>query len=82
MVMVRKSGVKRAGPAARPAIGRPVGLTRARRLRVAPARARSRRFFSPPTTQQVRSVPAAMDWLGGAAMLLAVVAWGTLLSLL
>jgi hypothetical protein len=69
----------------RPVLGRSIGLSSARvsrPLRVASTRPPSRRFFSPRSTQQVRSRAVAMDWLGGVAMLIAVVAWGTLLSLL
>ena len=38
-------------------------------------------FFSGPTPQQVRS-PRAVDWLAGAATLLALIFWGALISLL
>jgi hypothetical protein len=41
----------------------------------------SRLFFSGRIAQQVES-PSAVDWLTGAAMLLAAVSWGVLVSLL
>ena len=42
----------------------------------------SRRFFSPRTTQQVKSQRFVADWLAGLAMLLAMASWGLLASLL
>lgn len=82
---VGRVGARRTGLGRRPVLGRSVGLTGARgtrRLRGVTERRRPGRFFSPRNAQQAWSRAAAMDWLGGVAMLLAVVAWGTLLSLL
>lgn len=84
MVTVGRAGEKWRGPSARPVIGRRGGAARAgaRRLRVPAARAARRPFFSPRNTRHMMTRVPVVDWLGGVAMLVAAVAWGTLLSLL
>ncbi len=42
----------------------------------------SRASFLPRTTRQMKRTSLTLDWLGGAAMLLAVASWGVLASLL
>ena len=85
MVTQRTVARRRAGRSARPAIGRrsrrgSLGRTH---LRVATGRRGS--FSLVRSAQHMRTNPVGItprDWIGGAAMLLAVAAWGTVLSLL
>jgi len=61
--------------------GRPGERTHRRRVRTPVTPRAARIFFSCASTQQMKR-PGAGDWLAGAAMLLAVAAWGVLVVVL
>ena len=86
MVTRERTHARRAGSAARPAIGRYGRSTSIGRrgARVARAGGRGAGFCLPATAQHMKTEPRLTreDVLGGLAALLGVVAWGTVLSLI